>query len=173
MKTNKPVKIFGDNIDSKALSQFYSAMKEEYAVKGALMPDAHVGYALPIGAVVATKNVVVPAWVGYDIGCGMCAIPTSFDVAEIKANSNYIYSSLYEAIPVGQQVNTKPQKNNLEIDGLTARGQKVFNVRKGARALGTLGSVYPFTINLIICCQFIVVLALKVKFFCEFQSINV
>lgn len=61
--------IFAENIDPKALTQFYEAMKMDYVVKGALMPDAHVGYALPIGSAVATDGVIVPAWVGYDIGC--------------------------------------------------------------------------------------------------------
>ena len=42
------------------------------------MPDAHTGYSLPIGAVVATDGMVLPSWVGFDIGCSMCAIPTTF-----------------------------------------------------------------------------------------------
>ena len=48
------------------------------------MPDAHMGYSLPIGAAIATKGVVVPAWVGYDIGCGMCALPTTFDEVGVR-----------------------------------------------------------------------------------------
>lgn len=140
MNIDKPVRIFGENIEEKALAQFYSAMAEDYAVKGALMPDAHVGYALPIGAVVATRGVVVPAWVGYDIGCGMCAIPTTFAAKDIKANSELIFDRLYQVIPVGHQVNVKPLKHGLEIDGLTERGKRIFASRKGARALGTLGS---------------------------------
>ncbi|MCK5345776.1 MAG: RtcB family protein, partial [Candidatus Heimdallarchaeota archaeon] len=65
---DKPIHIFAENVDGKALDQFYSAMKEEFSVAGALMPDVHAGYSLPIGAVVATEGVVIPAWVGYDIG---------------------------------------------------------------------------------------------------------
>lgn len=78
------IKIFGKKIEPKALEQFKSAMEQDFAIKGALMPDAHTGYSLPIGGVVATRGVVVPAWVGYDIGCGMCAIPTTFRRRDIE-----------------------------------------------------------------------------------------
>lgn len=136
----KKIKIFGDKIEAKALAQFHSAMEQDYAVKGALMPDAHVGYALPIGAVIATKDVVVPAWVGYDIGCGMCALPTDFSPTEIKRYSSDIFRDIYDVIPVGFQINKKPAKSDLDPSELTSRGQKVFQNRKGARAIGSLGS---------------------------------
>ena len=67
----KIIKIFGEKLDQGALDQFYSAMNQPFAVRGALLPDAHVGYSLPIGAVVATEGIILPSWVGYDIGCGM------------------------------------------------------------------------------------------------------
>jgi len=61
--------IFGTDFDGGTLDQFYSALDQPFTVKGALMPDGHLGYSLPIGAVMATDGVIVPAWVGYDIGC--------------------------------------------------------------------------------------------------------
>lgn len=65
--------IFGaDNIEQGALHQMYSATKLPVAVAGALMPDAHHGYGLPIGGVLATENAVIPYGVGVDIGCRMC-----------------------------------------------------------------------------------------------------
>ena len=42
----------------------------------ALMPDAHLGYGMPIGGVIAADNAVIPAAVGVDIGCGMIAVET-------------------------------------------------------------------------------------------------
>lgn len=98
---NKPIKIYSEFIEGKALAQFHDAMKMDYAVKGALMPDAHAGYALPIGAVVATEGVVVPAWIGFDIGCGMCAVPTTFDRKEVEANKKEIFDQIYHDVPVG------------------------------------------------------------------------
>jgi tRNA-splicing ligase RtcB len=99
--TLKPHKIFGCDIETAALDQFYSALRLDTVVRGALMPDAHVGYSLPIGAVVATRDLVYPAWVGYDIGCGMCAVPTDFPPAKIRQQREEIFAAIYRAIPVG------------------------------------------------------------------------
>ena len=66
-------KIYGEEgIEQGALHQMYTAMKLPVADSGALMPDAHQGYGLPIGGVLATKNAVIPYGVGVDIGCPMC-----------------------------------------------------------------------------------------------------
>ncbi|MFW5887131.1 MAG: RtcB family protein, partial [Bacteroidota bacterium] len=66
-------KIYGkDEIEPGALVQMDAAMNLPVSVKGALMADAHSGYGLPIGGVLATKNAVIPYGVGVDIGCRMC-----------------------------------------------------------------------------------------------------
>lgn len=67
-----PYEIFGNEISEEAINQFYTSLKLPVSVKGALMPDAHFGYGLPIGGVLATKNAVIPYGVGLDIGCRMC-----------------------------------------------------------------------------------------------------
>ncbi|MEM6769172.1 MAG: RtcB family protein [Bacteroidota bacterium] len=58
-------------IAGNAKQQLYDAMRLPVAVAGALMPDAHHGYGLPIGGVLATKQAVIPYGVGVDIGCRM------------------------------------------------------------------------------------------------------
>lgn len=65
-----------------------TAMKLPVTVNGALMPDAHVGYGLPIGGVLAAYNAVIPYGVGMDIGCRMCmsVYPTSSDIIEKDRN---------------------------------------------------------------------------------------
>lgn len=64
--------IFGERyIGKNAVLQMEAAMKLPVSVKGALMPDAHQGYGLPIGGVLAAKNAVIPYGVGMDIGCRM------------------------------------------------------------------------------------------------------
>lgn len=68
----KPYAVFGKKfITQNALHQMDLAMRLPVAQKGAMMPDAHVGYGLPIGGVLATKNEVIPYAVGVDIGCRM------------------------------------------------------------------------------------------------------
>ncbi|MFK7908303.1 MAG: RtcB family protein [Chitinophagales bacterium] len=59
-------------IEKSAIQQMYTAMKLPITLSGALMPDAHQGYGLPIGGVLATDNAVIPYGVGVDIGCRMC-----------------------------------------------------------------------------------------------------
>ena len=61
----------GLDIDEQSAAQMRSACALPVAVAGALMPDAHVGYGLPIGGVLATRDAVVPYAVGVDIGCRM------------------------------------------------------------------------------------------------------
>ena len=69
----KPYSIFGaEHIEAGALRQMEIAMRLPVTVAGALMPDAHQGYGLPIGGVLATKGAVIPFGVGVDIGCRMC-----------------------------------------------------------------------------------------------------
>src|SRR6185312_7786333 len=72
-KTGIEFSIFGrEHIDEGAMNQMYQAAKLPVAVAGALMPDAHHGYGLPIGGVLATENAIIPYGVGVDIGCRMC-----------------------------------------------------------------------------------------------------
>lgn len=67
-----PYQIWGEQyIDSESLAQMNAAMRLPVSVAGALMPDAHVGYGLPIGGVLATDNAVIPYAVGVDIACRM------------------------------------------------------------------------------------------------------
>ena len=70
----------------------------------ALMPDAHQGYGMPIGGVVAAKGAVIPAAVGVDIGCGMIATETDVP-AEVFAEMSFrraFQEKLKERIPVGE-----------------------------------------------------------------------
>ena len=70
----------GKEIEQSAKKQMSIAMSLPVCVQGALMPDAHTGYGLPIGGVLATKNAVIPFAVGVDIGCRMAL--TIFDENE-------------------------------------------------------------------------------------------
>lgn len=73
--------VFGaENIEQGAINQMEVAMKLPVTVAGALMPDAHQGYGLPIGGVLATKNAIIPYGVGVDIGCRMAL--SIYDIPE-------------------------------------------------------------------------------------------
>ena len=64
-----PYRQWGVNLDANALQQMENACRLPVSVAAALMPDAHVGYGLPIGGVLATDNAVIPYAVGVDIAC--------------------------------------------------------------------------------------------------------
>lgn len=97
----KPYKVFGGKfIDSNTIHQMDQVMKLPVVAHGALMPDAHVGYGLPIGSAIATKDSLIPYAVGLDIGCRMALsildMPATFIngskkkmVQAVKANSHF------------------------------------------------------------------------------------
>jgi len=66
-----PYRIWGSDFDASAIQQLKNACKLPVSVSAALMPDAHVGYGLPIGGVLATHEAVIPYAVGVDIACRM------------------------------------------------------------------------------------------------------
>lgn len=136
---NKPIKIFAEHVDPAALNQFYEVMKADWVVKGALMPDVHKGYCLPIGSVIAADGVICPAAVGYDIGCGMCAIPTTFDKQAVINLSSMIFTMMYDKIPVGFDSREAPLTwEGWQKYDMTPEMRKCY-VTKGASQLGTLG----------------------------------
>jgi tRNA-splicing ligase RtcB len=67
----------------------------------ALMPDAHLGKGSMVGSVVATKEAVIPATVGVDIGCGMMAVKTPFKSGILDGKLKELRLAIEEAIPTG------------------------------------------------------------------------
>lgn len=66
-----PLRKWGHDLEPESIRQIENACRLPVAVQGALMPDAHRGYGLPIGGVLATDNAVIPYAVGVDIACRM------------------------------------------------------------------------------------------------------
>jgi tRNA-splicing ligase RtcB (3'-phosphate/5'-hydroxy nucleic acid ligase) len=88
-------RVWGTDVDPAAALQMEAAMSLPVTVAGALMPDAHVGYGLPIGGVLATENAVIPYGVGVDIACRM--MMTIFDVPPGVLSSDHdLYRSAIE-----------------------------------------------------------------------------
>lgn len=131
----KPTKIYAEVLEPEALKQFEDAMALDCVVAGALMPDAHTGYSLPIGAVVAVKDHISPNFVGYDIGCGMCATKLDFDAANLDTQT--VFNAIYTNIPVGREQHTTPQTcpTPTNVSSIVTNHLS----RKGAYQLGTLG----------------------------------
>ena len=77
---------WGVNLDPQSLAQMEVACRLPVATAAALMPDAHVGYGLPIGGVLACENAVIPYAVGVDIACRMRLSVTDLPVEPLEEN---------------------------------------------------------------------------------------
>ena len=101
-KNFKEIYNHGIDVDEKTLEQFKNCYSEMFVIAAALMPDAHLGYVAPIGAVLKTKDFVVPAWVGFDIGCGLIAVRIKGKdlVKRSKDKEEEIYKKVLRKIPM-------------------------------------------------------------------------
>jgi len=77
----------------------------------ALMPDVHLGKGALVGSVIATKEAIIPAAVGVDVGCGMCAIKTPFTGDKLEGKLKKIRLDLEAAIPTGFNENKDVEKS--------------------------------------------------------------
>ncbi|CAN1212563.1 RtcB family protein [Tumidithrix helvetica PCC 7403] len=109
----------------------------------ALMPDVHLGKGALVGSVVATKDAIIPAAVGVDIGCGMAAIQTPFKAEQLEGKLKKIRLDLEAAIPVGFNDNKEVEKSVQNWQGWNEFKQLHPGVQdqfgKAMRQLGSLG----------------------------------
>ena len=109
----------------------------------ALMPDAHLGIGSMVGSVIATKDAVIPATVGVDIGCGMMAVKTPFKSGILEGKMAAFRHEIERAIPVGFNENRDPVNESNAWEGWSEFGQLHRGVQdrrsKAMKQLGTLG----------------------------------
>ncbi len=108
----------------------------------ALMPDVHLGKGALVGSVIATQEAIIPAAIGVDIGCGMCAIQTPFRAEQLDGKLKKIRQAIEAAIPVGFSENQEADKMVLNW-----QGWRDFNTlhpgvaRQSSKALKQMGSL--------------------------------
>ncbi|TXH24858.1 MAG: RtcB family protein [Cyclobacteriaceae bacterium] len=100
-------------IEEGAIVQMQTAMKLPVTVAGALMPDAHQGYGLPIGGVLATNNAVIPYGVGVDIGCRMCLTLYDLPVAQLDEKKDAFKKLLLNNTQFGTAVFKRPKDHEI------------------------------------------------------------
>jgi len=106
-----------------------------------LMPDTHQGYGMPIGGVLAAKNVIVPNAVGVDIGCGMCAVKTNVEADGLERSQlTQIMASVRELIPLGFDHHKERQDESLMPQGYNL-DELVIVKREYLAALKQLGTL--------------------------------
>ncbi len=137
----KPIKLWLDDIEDAALAQAKNLANLPFAFRHiAIMPDSHLGYGMPIGGVLATKDkVIIPNAVGVDIGCGMCAVRTSLDDIQIE-ELKVVMGNIRKTIPLGFKHHRERQDKihmpNIIHDELTVVDRQYIRALK---QIGTLG----------------------------------
>jgi tRNA-splicing ligase RtcB (3'-phosphate/5'-hydroxy nucleic acid ligase) len=132
--------VFGaEQIEQGAMHQMYTAAKLPVAVAGALMPDAHSGYGLPIGGVLATENAVIPYGVGVDIGCRMCLSIYDIDPKELVQREAFFTREIHEATLFGSGAQFRMAEEHAVMDD-PAFGQLPLLKNLHGRAWKQLGS---------------------------------
>jgi tRNA-splicing ligase RtcB len=109
----------------------------------ALMPDVHLGKGALVGSVLATKEAIIPAAVGVDIGCGMSALKMPFTADKLEGKLKQIRQEIEAAIPVGFSENKEADKSVLNWQGwqqFKALHSKVQDREgKAIKQMGSLG----------------------------------
>lgn len=136
-----PWKQWGQDLDRNSIEQMVQACRLPVAVAGALMPDAHVGYGLPIGGVLATDNAVIPYAVGVDIACRMRLTVLDLPVDALQTDKQRLVRALEREtrFGVGAQFQ-KPRDHEVMSDDWSVTPVTARLKRKARGQLGTSGS---------------------------------
>lgn len=132
-----------ENIEAGALAQMKTAMQLPIAVGGALMPDAHQGYGLPIGGVLATTaDTIIPYAVGVDIACRMCLSIFDLPADTIDTKQDDLKSLLLKNTHFGIGCETKKRFDDTLFDRKewSATKQIRLLMDRAYRQLGTSGT---------------------------------
>lgn len=113
LTNDKPVFSWCPNAEQGAIDQVTEISKLPFVEHMAIMPDCHQGMSCPIGGVVACNSVVVPNFVGVDIGCGMGAFKTNLTLDDIKGKEETIHHSIERSIPMGFSHNTDSRRQEM------------------------------------------------------------
>lgn len=105
-----PIKMWLEDLEEGALQQAKDLANLSIAFRHiAIMPDAHQGYGMPIGGVLATEDAIVPNAVGVDIGCGMCSLKTN--IKEItQEDLKEVMSRVRDTVPLGFKHHSEKQE---------------------------------------------------------------
>jgi tRNA-splicing ligase RtcB len=136
-----PILVWGEEPDEAALAQARNLANLPFAHHHvALMADAHVGYGMPIGGVLAARGEVIPHAVGLDIGCGVCAWRTGIPEASFSAARGEVLADVARSIPTGFSWHDGSQEDRTDLfDEVPDSKPLRRELHKAVRQVGTLG----------------------------------
>ena len=139
----EPVKYrqWGEGLEHEAVMQMERACLLPVAVAGALMPDAHVGYGLPIGGVLATEGAVIPYAVGVDIACRMKMTVLDLPLRDLERKQDRLTRAIEAETRFGVGANFKQRRAHDVLDADWSVSPVTKQLRdKAWSQLGTSGS---------------------------------
>jgi tRNA-splicing ligase RtcB len=146
-----PIHSWADDLEGEALAQAKAIASLPFARHVAVMADAHVGFGMPIGGVLATENQILPYGVGGDIGCGMCAFQIKIPAIELApAHLSHLRKEVMKRVPVGMGARSKKDAAVHKFGGgelfhrihegqESANRERVLDPEKISLQIGTLG----------------------------------
>lgn len=139
-----PIKMWLENLDERAWEEVSNLANFPFAYHHiAMMPDAHAGAGMPIGAVLAVKDVVIPNAVGEDAGCGITAVQTNVLVSDLSPDvlRKQIMRNIRKAIPIGRDEHKQKQSELYLPDSRYLEKTVVCQRRlqSALKQIGTLG----------------------------------
>jgi len=146
-----PVYVWTDEVESSALDQLVR-MADLPVVHGhiAVMPDVHLGKGAAVGTVIPTRGAIIPAAVGVDIGCGMCAVRTTLTAGRLPESLRELRNRIERDVPVGFDMHGSGGLRKQAANAVAAGLREILERHPGiapkksardswARQLGTLG----------------------------------
>lgn len=147
----KPLKTWTDGVpvEYSAMEQLKDTASLPIIYKHiAVMPDVHFGRGSTVGSVIPTKNAIIPAAVGVDIGCGMSALRTSLSSFDLPTSLKDLRNDIEDTVPVGFASHTEVPKSSENIwysllkrdyENIERKNPKFAPKKSAAFQLGTLG----------------------------------
>jgi len=154
-----PVKVWTRDVEETALNQLQNvALLPIVHGHVAAMPDVHAGIGATVGSVIPTRDAIIPAAVGVDIGCGMNAVRLGLTANELPGKLSRMRSAIEAAVPVGfaqhemsrihgSAEDAQARALGKRLNVIAARHPKLKSMQKKfddtwARQIGTLGGVF-------------------------------
>lgn len=138
------IKMWLSNMDERAWKEARNLANFPFAFHHiAIMPDAHAGTGIPIGAVLAVKDVVIPNAIGEDAGCGMSALRTSIKVSGLSKEMlrKRVMREIRKAIPIGRNEHKQQQSEDYLPESKYLEKTVVCQrrIQSALKQIGTLG----------------------------------
>ena len=136
---------WGEDLDQTSIQQIENACRLPISRAAALMPDAHSGYGLPIGGVLATEDAIIPYGVGVDIACRMKMTITDLPVATLQQNEPFACRELDRSLESGTRFGTgkewkRPHHHEVLDEDWTVTAVTREIRDRAVKQLGTSGS---------------------------------